>query len=152
MIRPLYRATTSAPVSLQWEPLVPVVNGDPHTTSATIFAQTADAAIADPHGVFPIRDLFECCDPANVSHPMTNSLRKRGFPIPPKRTWMFLGIRCDVLAVARIFGVAVHSGQNVFAVSAEVQRSAPFCFNRAVGQRIRVPQLCAPRAPASFQS
>ena len=119
------------------------MKGDPHTTTATIFAQTADAATADPHRVFSIRDLFECCDPCkSVSHPIANSLRKCGFLIPPQRMWMFLGIRCDVLAVARIVGVTVHPVQKMFAVFAEVQRSASFCFNRAVGQRIRVPQLC----------
>ena len=67
---------------------------NPHTTTATIFAQTADAATADPHRVLAIRKLFECCDPCtSVSHPIANSLRKCGFLIPPQRMWMFLGIR-----------------------------------------------------------
>ena len=91
--------------------------------------------------------------PPNVPHPIANSLRKRGFPIPPQRTWMFLGIRCDVLAVARIFGVAVHTNPQYVCCLCEGPAIRVLLFQSR--RRATDPSssaVCAPRAPASFRS
>ena len=111
------------------------MTGDPHTTTATIFTQTADAAAADP-------DLFECCDPcARVSSNCQLS-ESAAFPFRHKErgcSWVFvvMSLRLPVslespFTQATIFLLSLRR-------SSDPRPSASIAPS---GNQIRVSQLC----------